>query len=134
MSTNLTLEIWKCSNFSLQTFRPNLVSLTWPSLPILGKTQSGLFPISGFLVKPLLNENCHNSRTSTNIDMKVGQITKLDKRNTATPKKFGNNVMSTSCDVFSFFQFIANLEQNGFQIPDAWFIKLTFLLIVTFYI
>ena len=30
---------------------PNLVSLTLPSLQILDKTQGGVFPISGFLVK-----------------------------------------------------------------------------------
>ena len=41
------------SNFSLDTFVPNLVSLTQLSLQILGKTQTGVFLISGFLVMPL---------------------------------------------------------------------------------
>ena len=41
------------NNFSLDTFVPNLVSLTQLSLYILGKTQTRVFPISGFLVKPL---------------------------------------------------------------------------------
>ena len=35
---------------------PNLVSLTLSSLQILGKTQAGVFPISGFLVNPLLKK------------------------------------------------------------------------------
>ena len=43
-------------------FVPNLVSLTSPSLDILGKTQTGAdFRISG---QSLIKENCHNSRTS----------------------------------------------------------------------
>ena len=35
------------------------------------------FHISGHSLK----ENCHNSRTSDAIDMKLGPVTKLDKRN-----------------------------------------------------
>ena len=31
-----------------------------------------------------------------------------------------------------FFQLMANLEQSGGSISDAWFVKLTFSLIVTF--
>ena len=41
------------SNFSLETFVPNFISLTWLNLQILGKTQTGVFPISVFLVNPL---------------------------------------------------------------------------------
>ena len=32
----------------------------------------------------LIKENCHNSRTSDEIDMKLGPVTKLDKRNKKT--------------------------------------------------
>ena len=39
-----------CSILLLETFVLNLVSLTCPSL---GKTQTGVFPISGFMVNPL---------------------------------------------------------------------------------
>ena len=42
----------KCAAFSkisLRTSVPNLVSLTRASLQILGKTQTWVFPISGFL-------------------------------------------------------------------------------------
>ena len=35
--------------------------------------------------------------------MKLGPETKLDKRNTATLRKFNDNVMSTNCDVIFFF-------------------------------
>ena len=36
----------------LETFVPNLVSLTCVSLKILGKTQTCVFPIYGFLINP----------------------------------------------------------------------------------
>ena len=32
----------------------------------------------------LTNKNCDNSRTSNDIDMKLGPVTKCDKRNTTT--------------------------------------------------
>ena len=58
------------------------------------------FRISG---QSLIKENCHNSRTSDDIDMKLGPVTKLDKRNKTTSKKFDNNVMSKNCDVIAIF-------------------------------
>ena len=65
--------------------------------------------------------------------MKLGQLTKHDKKNTATPKK-----LMTSCQQIvtslSLFRFMANLEQYGSWIPNAWSVKLAFSLIVTFYL
>ena len=59
------------------------------------------FRISGqFLIKG----NCNNSRTSGDIDMKLGPVTKLDKRNETTSKHFDDNVMSGNCDVIAFFR------------------------------
>ena len=52
------------------------------SLQILDKTQAGVFSISA-----QVNKNCHKSRTSSDIDMKLGLLTELGKRNTATSKK-----------------------------------------------
>ena len=40
-------------NILSETFMPNFVSITRPSLQILGKTQTLVFPISEFLVNPL---------------------------------------------------------------------------------
>ena len=53
---------------------PNLVSLTRPSLQILGKTETGY--ISNFWIagQSLINENCHNSRTINDIDMKLRPV------------------------------------------------------------
>ena len=42
------------------------------------------FRMSG---ESLIKENYHNSRTSDDIGMKLGPVTKLDKRNKATSKK-----------------------------------------------
>ena len=51
--------------------------------------------------------------------MKLGPVTKLDKTNTATSKKFVDNVMLPHCDV---------------MIPDAWSINTIFSLTITFYL
>ena len=111
------------SNILLETFVPNLVSISHSSLQILGKNQTGVFPISGFLVNSLYYPN---SRTSDDIVMKLASVTKLDKRNKTTSKK----LMMTSCQQavtsFSFFEFMANLEPSRRRIPDAEFVKLTF--------
>ena len=50
--------------------------------------------------------------------MKLGQVTKLDKKNTATSKKLAMNSHQQIVTSLSFFQFTANLEQTGSQIPD----------------
>ena len=52
--------------------------------------------ISDFWIfgQPFMNKNCHNSRTSHDTDMKLGLVTKLDKRNEARSK---------NCDVIVFF-------------------------------
>ena len=42
------------------------------------------FWISG---QSLIKGNCHNSRTSDGIDMKLGPVTKLNKRNKTISKK-----------------------------------------------
>ena len=73
---------------------PNLISLTHPSLQILAKLIPG---------QSLIKENCDNSKTSDDIDMKLGPVTKLDKRNKATSKKFDEDVMPANCDVIVIF-------------------------------
>ena len=51
----------------------------------------------------LIKENCHNSRASDDIDMKLGLESKIDKKNKATSKKFDNDFMSKNCDVIVIF-------------------------------
>ena len=57
-----------------------------------------------------MRENSHNTRTSDDIDMKLRQDTKLDKRNKSTTKKLA---------MMSFIQYMVNLEQSESWIPDT---------------
>ena len=49
--------------------------------------------------------------------MKLGPVTKLDKRNTETLKKFDGDVMSADCDIIVFFSIYGQLE--AIQKPDS---------------
>ena len=51
----------------------------------------------------MMKENCHNSRTSNDIDMELGPVTKIDKRNTVILKKFDNDLILANCDVIVIF-------------------------------
>ena len=65
--------------------------------------------------------------------MKLGAVTKLDKRNTATSKK----LTMTSCRQMmslSNVQLMTNLEQSGSWISAAWSAKFALSLIVNFYL
>ena len=106
---------------------PNLVSLNHPSLQILEKTQPTVISLFGFLVKSLINKNCHNSRTSNDADMKLGPLTKIDKKNTVTSRKIYENLVSEP-------RFLVNLEQSGTEIRDPSPINLKLSLITTFYL
>ena len=85
---------------------PNLILLTRPSLQILGKTQTRVSPISG---QSLIKVNCHNTRTSDDIDINLGPVTKLNKRNKTTSKKFEDDVMSANHDVIIVFPIYCQL-------------------------
>ena len=52
-----------------------------PQSPDIGQNSDGCisdFQISG---QSLIKENCHNSRTSDDIDKKLGPVTKVDQEN-----------------------------------------------------
>ena len=66
--------------------------------------------------------------------MKLGPVTKIDKRNTATSNKFDDDVISVNFNVIVILTIMVNLEQSGIRSPGAWSVKLTFSLIVTFYL
>ena len=84
-----------------------MVSLTCPSLQILDKIQMGIFPISRFLVKPIINKSCHNSKANDDVDMKLEPVPKLDKRNTTTSKKIDHDVVLANNDVIVIFPIYA---------------------------
>ena len=74
-----------------------------PQSPDIGQNLGGGisdFRISGqFLIK----ENCHNFKTSNDIDLKLGPVTKTDKKNTTASKIFGDDVMLTDFDIIVIF-------------------------------
>ena len=45
--------------------------------------------------------------------MKLGPVTKLNKRNIRMSKKIDDDAMSENFDVIVIFQFLVNLEQSG---------------------
>ena len=93
-----------------------------PKSPDTGQN-SDEFRISG---QSFINKNCRNSRTSHDIDMKLGPVTKVDKRIMATSKMSDDDVTSINCDVIVFFPLKANLQPSASRVPDAWSIKFTF--------
>ena len=58
--------------------------------------------------------------------MKLGPVTKLNKRNIRMSKKIDDDAMSENFDVIVIFQFLANLEQSGGWISDIESAKLCF--------
>ena len=85
--------------------------------PDIGQNSDGGisdFWISGqFLIKIYF----HISRTSDDIDTKLGPVTKLVKRNKATSKKFDDDVMSENCDVISIVSIYGQF--GAIQKPDS---------------
>ena len=94
-------------------FVVSFIFLSQLSLQILDRTQTGVFPITRFLVNPLLKEIVIIVRTSGGIDMKRGPVTKLDKRRKTTSKKFDNDVMSKNCDAIAIFFTIQPIQNNS---------------------
>ena len=81
-----------------------------PQSPDIGKNSDGgifNFWISG---KFLIKRNYHKSWTSDGIDMKLGQVAKLDKENKITSKKIDETSCWKIVTSLSFLQFTANLE------------------------
>ena len=64
-----------------------------PQSPDIGQNWVG--GISDFRISGqcYINENCHNSRTNHDIDIKLRPVTEVDKRNTATSEKIDDDVM-----------------------------------------
>ena len=99
----VTLAFCSIQYIALETFVPNLVSITRPQSADIGQNSEG--GISDFWIsgQSLINENCHNSRASDDIDMKVGPVTRFHKKNKTTSKNFDNYIMSANCDVLVIF-------------------------------
>ena len=75
-----------------------------PQSPDVGQNSDGGISDLRISGQSLIIEICHNSRTSDDINMKLGPVTKLDKRNKTTSKKIDDDVMSENCDVIVIFR------------------------------
>ena len=78
--------------------------------PDIGQNSDGGISDLRISGQSLIKENCHNSRTSDDIDMKLGPITELDKRNEVTSKKLTMTSFWQIVTSLLFFRFIGNLE------------------------
>ena len=66
--------------------------------------------------------------------MTLESVTEHDKRNIAKLKKSMMMPCQHHCNTLSFFQFMTNLKQSQSWIPEAWSLKLTYPLILFFYL
>ena len=119
-----------------------MISVTCSSLQILDKTKIGAFPISGFLVSLLWRQIVFierlllkNSRTSSDTDMMIEPVTNLTRETQQCWKYLTMTPCQQIVTPLSFFQFMDNFKQaTTSQIPNAWTVKLTFWLIISFYL
>ena len=109
---------------------PNLVSLTRPSLPILSKTQTGIFLISGLSQIRIIGD----------VHIKFGPVSKLDKiakqrQKNLTMTNFDVGKFRDHCCFSNFWPIWSNLEAV-FQTLEAVFksVKFIFSLKVIFYL
>ena len=79
--------------------------------PDIGQNSDGGVSNSRISGQSLIKVNCHNSRTTDDIDMKLGPVTKLAKRNKTTSKKFDDVKI---CDVIAIFPIYSQLEAAYF--------------------
>ena len=73
-----------------------------------------------FISSKDIDEECvmHSRILFKCIQNTLGPVTKLDRRNKTTLKKFGNDFMSVNCDAIVLFPISEQLEQSQSQIPD----------------
>ena len=99
----VTLECCSIQYHSIRDTRAKFGIHNFPLSPDIGQNSDGCisdFRISG---QSLIKKNCHNSRTSDHIGMKLGPVTKIDKRNKIISKKIVVDVMLENCDVIVIF-------------------------------
>ena len=65
--------------------------------------------------------------------MKLGAVAEFDKRNTATSKTIGDDLLLVNCDVIAIFLICCQFGVSRSWILVEWYIKLISALTVTFY-
>ena len=93
-------------NIQISFIRNTRVKFDMPNSlqsPDIGQNSERGFSDCQICGQSLIKENVYNSRTSDDIDIKLGPVTKLDKRNKTTSKKVDNDVMAASSHVIVIF-------------------------------
>ena len=98
----VTLEFCSIQQHAIRDIRAKFGIHNLPQSPDIGQNPDG--GISDFWIsgQSLIKKFCHNSRTSDDIDMKFGPVTKLDKRNKTTSKKSGDRIPDTESEKVMF--------------------------------
>ena len=84
-----------------------------PQFPDIGQNSDGGMSDLRISGQSLIKVNCLNSRTSGDIEVKLGPVTKLYKRSDTKSKKIDDDVMSTNCDVIVIFQIYGQFGAIG---------------------
>ena len=115
----VTLAFWNIQKYIIRDIHATFGIPNSSQFPYTGRNSDR--GISDFWMSGqcFVKENCYNSRISSDIDMKLEQVTLLDKRNMATLRKLDNDMMSINRDVIVIF-----------LIYGQWSVNLTFSLIV----
>ena len=101
---------------------PNLVFLTRPGLQILGKTQTGVFSISGFLVSPW-----HETWTSN----LTWQEKKITSKKIWRWRHFGNCEVIANFSIYGKFGATRKLDSKRIVCKTYFFVMVTFCLTKT---
>ena len=99
----VTLAFWNIQKYIIRDIHATFGIPNSSQFPYTGRNSDR--GISDFWMSGqcFVKENCYNSRISSNIDMKLEQVTLLDKRNMATLRKLDNDMMSINRDVIVIF-------------------------------
>ena len=99
LNNSETVKLWHfIRNFQAKFDIPNL-----SQSPDIGQNSDGSISVFWFSGQSIIKENCHNSRTSHDIEMKLGPVTKLNKKNKTASRNFDDDAMSANCDVIVVF-------------------------------
>ena len=113
----VTLEFCSIQKYFIGDIRAKFGIHNLPQSPDIGQNSDESisdFRISG---QSLIKENSYNSRTSDDIDKKLGLVTKLGKRNISTSKIFDVDVMSENYDVIVIFRIFGQF--GAIRRPDS---------------
>ena len=104
MVNPVTLEFCNIQQHSIRDIRSTFGFHNSHQSPDIGQNSDERIFNFQISVQSLIKENCHNSRTSDAIDMKLGPVTKLDKGNKTTSKKLDDDIITENRDVIVNFR------------------------------